>query len=304
MRGCDTFYGRTPWHLTAEDGEGFVLSGADEGAARVFCDEQPCAVVMGARGETYGLALYDSHEHAQAAADWSRSASMPPATTVTFDPAALLNRQDLETLHALSCELPGREALPLVFRIEARDNMPVCPSPKQLERLEAALNLVPDAREHEALGGSAETRLGGGEIVRVRLQRVPLYSEGVDPPSVSELVVCSGGAELAYPEEFEEIAGHLGRFFSERPHLGTVDLYLNAAILLCSQEDSPVVSGNPRSWAAGVAHSCLRLQGAIGREILAADLAAGFGVSKGTATQKAKEVDKVLAALAKIAGAI
>ena len=61
-------------------GKSTLLSAVAGANGSVFGEDQPCAVVMGAGGETYGLALYDSLADAQAAADWAPSSATPSST--------------------------------------------------------------------------------------------------------------------------------------------------------------------------------------------------------------------------------
>jgi tetratricopeptide (TPR) repeat protein len=298
---AESFYRRTPWHRVA-DREGFVLSPAqgDEAARALFGEARPCAVVMGAAGETYGLALYDSLAAAREVGGWTPGNSSPSATTVTYDPEGPHHDEDLARFRALSCAVPGPEALPLVFRVEREDHQPVAPTPRQVARLETALRLVPVVVEQNAQRATLTVQFEAEGAARVDLERVLLEPDADQPAGDADDLRQPrrlAGAESVLPEHqaaFEEMARRLERFFAARRHLGPSVPCVGAAALLCSLPDSPVGSGYPRSWAAGVAHAWLRNTGALGHAILAAEVAEAFEVSRVTATNKARAVDDAL----------
>lgn len=301
---CDAaaaFYRRTPWQRV-DDREGFVLTPApgDAAARRLFGGARPCGVVMGAAGETYGLALYESLDTARVASDGSSPRDSLPSTTVTFDPPGLHHDQDLERFRQFGCALPGREALPLVFRMEEGDDLPVAPTPTQLGRLEAALRLIPAVVEQGVAGATVPAALGSEGQVRVEVERVVLHPDDPAWAGDEPLTALPAGLEAVDPDledALDEITWWLEEFFAARPYLGPPDPCLAAAVLLCSVPDSPVHSGYPRSWAGGVAHAWLRASGVLGRAILAADVAEAFEVSRNTATSKARQVDDALKGL-------
>lgn len=291
-----SYYRRTPWHR-ADDGTGFVLAPAegDAAARELFGAARPCAVVMGAARETYGLALYDSEEGARQAQDWTTAGSVPSGTTVTYDPPGLHPPQDLERLRALGCRPPGPEVLPLVFRLESEDpQQPVAPTPQQLALLEAALRAIPRAALADSERGTLTVELQVEGAVRITFERLLLCADDEDRSSLPDEVL---GLPPEHEDLYAEIGQRLEAFFAARPELGSPESCFATAALLCALPDSPVGSGYPRSWAAGIAHAYLRKRGALGHAILAAEVAEAFGVSRNTATSKARDVDQVFAGL-------
>jgi len=286
------FFRRTPWQRVV-DRFGFVLTPQSPSAERLFGDLRPCAVVMGAAAETFGLVLYDHLEDARAVVQRPPSRDLPPMTTVHYDPPGLHHPQDLERYRELGCLLPGPEALPLVFRMEPTDRLPVAPLPQQVLQLEAALRAVPSAVE----GGDGVFALeleGEGEL-EVAIQRLDLGSDfGPEAPDALPEILPGGQVLPELEQVFDEVAAYVERFFAARPALGEAGPCLAAAAVLCSRPDSPLRSGQPRSWAAGVTHASLRVSGVLGRAILVSELAEAFGVSKATSTKKAREVDQAL----------
>lgn len=286
------FFRRTPWQRVV-DRFGFVLSPRNEAARRLFGDQEPCAVVMGAAGETFGLALYDNLEDPCAVVQEPPSRYLPPMTAVHYDPPGLHHPQDLGRYRELGCPLPGPLALPLVFRMEPQERLPVALLPRQLSLLAAALRVVPSAVE----GGDGvfEVELEGAGLLSVEVQRFDLARPRVEGPGGSpEALPRIGGVLPELERVFEDVASRVEHFFATRPALGDGGPCVTAAAVLCSQPDSPFRSGQPRSWAAGVTHASLRATGALGRSIVVDELAEAFGVSKATSTKKAREVDHAL----------
>ncbi len=290
---ASAYFTATPWHRIW--GTALVLSPADEAARALLGAARPCAVVMGADAETFGLALYDDLAGARRAASWNGLHDLPPATTLTFDPPEHLNTEDLERLRALGCPLAGADAAPLVFRLEGGDDQPVACTPAQLTQLEAALLLVPALLDQPVSErASVQVSPTSGGPLRLEVERLPLLED--DPPDPY-------ARDPQAARRQEEITHLVEGFFAARPFPGATRACQAAAAVLCGLPDSPAASGQPRSWAAGIAYACLRNQGALGRTILAAEVAEAFGVSKATASQKARQVDEVMDAMARILGA-
>lgn len=294
------FYERTPWHRV-NGTECFVLSPVegDEAAAELLGGDRPCAVIMGAGGQTHGLALYDSLDAALAIRSWRPGAPMPPSTALTFDPPRSGNPEDARRLRELGCLPPGHDWAPVVWRMEG-ELTPVCPSPTQLRWVEAALRSTSTLALAGTQRGSLTLELAG-HPTRLLVERRPLLSPDEDlREAVDEFEALAEEVPLPIwlERRLAEIETALEEFFGAHPVLGSGEPCLQLARVLARLPDTPFESGASSSWAAGLAHYWVRGMGALGQVITVPEIAQAFGVSRVTSTKKAKAVEEFLEALA------
>ena len=171
------FYQHTPWQVTT-GARGYLVAAAEPGCA-VLGAAVPCAIVLGADGETFGVTLYESLEAAKQAREWTPSGAPPSkACALNFDPAELLAPQDRARIEALGCEVPGAEAYPLAYRLDPSERRALCPELAQLRQLEVLLRLFPAALSAKERPGEVyPLELHDGTQVRVRVEEVSLRRE-------------------------------------------------------------------------------------------------------------------------------
>jgi len=99
-------------------------------------------------------------------------------------------------------------------------------------------------------------------------------------------------------ERYQEIVALTDAFCKEQLDEEYAQLARQAAAALCRKRLSPVVSGQAKSWACGIAYAIGQVNFLFDRSqepyIAAADLCAAFGVSSGTGSSKAKTVRDAL----------
>lgn len=99
--------------------------------------------------------------------------------------------------------------------------------------------------------------------------------------------------------KYDEIAAYIIPFCEEHLNGEYQDLCLHALEKLCRKRPSPLMSGRPYTWAAGIVYAIGQNNWIFDRKhneyaMTAEELAAPFGVAKSTASSKAAEIRKML----------
>ena len=97
---------------------------------------------------------------------------------------------------------------------------------------------------------------------------------------------------------YDAIWAYLGPFCDERLNKEFEPLLVHALEKLCRKRPSPLLSGRPQTWAAGIAYAICRDNWVFDEgqplSMTAAELADYFGVAKSTAANKAPQISKML----------
>lgn len=170
------FFQHTPWQV-ATGSRAFRIEAEPD--CSLFGSERPCAVILGAEGETFGLSLYESLEGALEAQAWTPEGSPPPAAVaLNFDPAELLAPADRERIRAAGYPVAGEEAYPFAYRLDPQEQRVLAPRAQDLRRLEAALRLFPEALSaQERPDAVFEVTQGEGPALRLRVEEVRLQTD-------------------------------------------------------------------------------------------------------------------------------
>ena len=97
---------------------------------------------------------------------------------------------------------------------------------------------------------------------------------------------------------YDEIAGYIIPFCDEHLNDEYRDLCLHALEKLCRKRPSPVTSGRPYTWAAGIVYTIGQNNFIFDKHqainMTADEIARPFGVAKTTASSKAAQIRKML----------
>ena len=97
---------------------------------------------------------------------------------------------------------------------------------------------------------------------------------------------------------YDAIWAYLGPFCDECLNEEFEPPLVRALEKLCRKRPSPLLSGRPQTWAAGIAYAIYRDNWVLDRSrsfhMSAAELADYFGVAKSTAANKASQISKML----------
>jgi hypothetical protein len=98
--------------------------------------------------------------------------------------------------------------------------------------------------------------------------------------------------------KYDEIAAYIVPFCDEKMNDEYKELCLHALEKLCRKRPSPVMSGRPYTWAAGIVYAIGQNNWVFDKHsaisMTADELVAPFGVAKSTASSKAAEIRKML----------
>lgn len=103
---------------------------------------------------------------------------------------------------------------------------------------------------------------------------------------------------VAMRDTYDAIVALTDRVCAEHLNEEYAELSRKAAAMLARKRPSPLMSGKPATWAAGIVYALGQMNFLFDREqdvyLKPADLAAAFGVSQQTAGTKAKQVRDIL----------